>query len=93
MRRSWALFAPIMLASCAHEQPAAFSQADAEAITAKCNAPRGVLWVEDDGGVRFEPPLDMDYDASVCVLSEIKKAGVTKFGFVGNEKAPEPEGQ
>ena len=92
MRRSWAILAPAMLASCAHE-PDGFSQADADAIVAKCNAPQGVLWVEDGGAVRFEPPLDMDYDASVCLLDEIKDAGVTKFGFVGNEKAPEPEGE
>ena len=81
-----------MLASCA-PKPSAFTQADAEAISAKCNAPRGVLWVEEGGGVRFDPPLDMDYDASVCVLNEIKEAGVTKLGFVGNEKASEPEGR
>ena len=53
----------------------------------------GIGAVEEGGGVRFDPPLDMDYDASVCVLNEIKEAGVTKLGFVGNEKASEPEGR
>jgi hypothetical protein len=63
-----------------------FDQSDALAVTAKCNIPAGILWVESNGEVRFQPTSDTDYDASVCVLNELKASGTTKFGFVGNEK-------
>ncbi len=68
-----------------------FDNRDAKAVLRDCGAPEGVLWVDDGGTVRFEPPLDMDYDASVCVIEEVKKSGTTKFGFVGNEKHVTPE--
>ena len=70
-----------------------FTQADAIAITEECDAPNDILWVEADGGVRFEPPVNLPYDASACVLKGIKDAGVTKIGFIGNEKLAEPEGE
>ena len=71
----------------------AFTQAHADAITERCRAPRDILWVEGGGAVRFEPSLDLDYDVSACVLKGIKDAGVTKIGFVGNERYVESEGE
>ena len=67
---------------------AAFTQTDADAISDTCKAPRAWLTVEPGGTVRFEPPMEADYEASACILEQIKASGVTKFGFVGNDKAP-----
>ncbi|HWK41903.1 MAG TPA: biopolymer transporter ExbD [Croceibacterium sp.] len=36
--------------------------------------------------LQFEPEANASYDLSVKVLNIIKGSGVTKFGFVGNEK-------
>ena len=36
--------------------------------------------------LQFEPEPDASYELSVGVLNIIKASGVTKFGFVGNEK-------
>jgi biopolymer transport protein ExbD len=36
--------------------------------------------------LQFEPEPNASYDLSARVLSIIKGSGVTKFGFVGNEK-------
>jgi len=36
--------------------------------------------------LQFEPEADASYDLSAKVLNIIKGSGVTKFGFVGNEK-------
>ena len=36
--------------------------------------------------LQFEPEPQASYDLSARVLSIIKASGVTKFGFVGNEK-------
>ncbi|MFN2099165.1 ExbD/TolR family protein [Altererythrobacter sp. MF3-039] len=36
--------------------------------------------------LQFEPEPDASYELSVDVLNIIKASGVTKFGFVGNEK-------
>lgn len=36
--------------------------------------------------LQFEPEPLASYDLSVRVLRDIKAAGVTKFGFVGNDK-------
>jgi biopolymer transport protein ExbD len=36
--------------------------------------------------LQFEPEPNASYDLSAKVLSIIKGSGVTKFGFVGNEK-------
>ena len=36
--------------------------------------------------LQFEPEAEASYDLSARVLNIIKGSGVTKFGFVGNEK-------
>ena len=36
--------------------------------------------------LQFEPEPNASYDLSAQVLNIIKASGVTKFGFVGNEK-------
>ena len=36
--------------------------------------------------LQFEPEAEASYDLSAKVLNIIKASGVTKFGFVGNEK-------
>lgn len=36
--------------------------------------------------LQFEPDANASYDLSAKVLNIIKASGVTKFGFVGNEK-------
>ena len=36
--------------------------------------------------LQFEPEADASYDLSAKVLNIIKGSGVTKFGFVGNER-------
>src|SRR5690606_22726645 len=36
--------------------------------------------------LQFEPEADASYDLSARVLNIIKGSGVTKFGFVGNDK-------
>ncbi|MXO75187.1 biopolymer transporter ExbD [Altererythrobacter aerius] len=36
--------------------------------------------------LQFEPDSQASYDLSIRVLNLIKNSGVTKFGFVGNEK-------
>ncbi|MFB0613014.1 ExbD/TolR family protein [Aurantiacibacter poecillastricola] len=36
--------------------------------------------------LQFEPEANASYDLSARVLNLIKASGVTKFGFVGNEK-------
>ena len=36
--------------------------------------------------LQFEPEANASYDLSSKVLQTIKQSGVTKFGFVGNEK-------
>ena len=36
--------------------------------------------------LQFEPEANASYDLSARVLQTIKGSGVTKFGFVGNEK-------
>ena len=36
--------------------------------------------------LQFEPEANASYDRSAKVLNIIKASGVTKFGFVGNEK-------
>lgn len=35
--------------------------------------------------LQFEPEAQASYDLSAKVLGQIKRSGVTKFGFVGNE--------
>lgn len=64
-----------------------FTQAQADAIADTCGAGRGWLSVHPSGEVRFEPPVEADYKASLCILQRIKEIGVTKLGFVGAVKA------
>ena len=42
--------------------------------------------IEPEPELQFEPEPQASYDLSVKVLQVIKGSGVTKFGFVGNEK-------
>lgn len=44
------------------------------------------LRYEVEPELQFEPEALASYDLSVKVLNIIKASGVTKFGFVGNEK-------
>lgn len=44
------------------------------------------LLFEIEPELQFEPDANASYDLSVRVLNIIKASGVTKFGFVGNEK-------
>lgn len=71
--------------------PAPFTQGQADAISDACGADRGWMVVHPGGEVHFSPPMEADYEASVCILQRIKDSGVTKFGFVGVERAYEGE--
>ena len=42
--------------------------------------------IQPEPELQFEPEADASYEISVQVLNIIKASGVTKFGFVGNEK-------
>ena len=44
------------------------------------------LTYEVEPELQFEPEPSASYDLSAKVLNIIKQSGVTKFGFVGNEK-------
>ena len=44
------------------------------------------LRYEVEPELQFEPESNASYDLSAKVLNIIKQSGVTKFGFVGNEK-------
>ena len=44
--------------------------------------------LEDEPELQFLPEIQSDYALSTQVLNVIMASGVTKFGFVGNEKAP-----
>jgi len=44
------------------------------------------LAFEIEPELQFEPDANASYDRSALVLNIIKDSGVTKFGFVGNEK-------
>ncbi len=44
------------------------------------------LLIEPEPELQFEPEATASYDLSARVLNIIKASGVTKFGFVGNEK-------
>ena len=92
MRALLAIFASngLLLAACVQvSDTETFTQAKADAIVRECAAREGILWAEG-GTARFEPPQDLSYDVSVCLLNGIKDSGATKIGFVGNEKYTEP---
>ena len=42
--------------------------------------------IQPEPELQFEPEARASYDKSIRVLNIIKSSGVTKFGFVGNEK-------
>ena len=42
--------------------------------------------MENEPELQFEPEALASYDLSARVLDDIKASGVTKFGFVGNDK-------
>jgi biopolymer transport protein ExbD len=42
--------------------------------------------IDPEPELQFEPEAQASYDISARVLNIIKVSGVTKFGFVGNEK-------
>ena len=42
--------------------------------------------IQPEPELQFEPDQQASYDLSIRVLNLIKASGVTKFGFVGNEK-------
>lgn len=44
------------------------------------------LAIQPEPELQFEPEAQASYDLSAKVLNIIKASGVTKFGFVGNEK-------
>ena len=44
------------------------------------------LTIDPEPELQFEPEALASYDLSARVLNVIKASGVTKFGFVGNEK-------
>lgn len=56
----------------------------------ECGAPQGILWAEGNTA-HFDPPQELSYDVSACVLKGIRDSGATKIGFVGNEKYTEPD--
>jgi len=47
---------------------------------------RDTLLLEVESELQFEPNAMASYQTSARVLNIIKGSGVTKFGFVGNEK-------
>lgn len=63
-----------------------FTQTMADAVSDECGADRTWIKVDADGTVRFEPPMDANYEVSACLVKGLKDSGATKFGFVGNEK-------
>lgn len=93
------IFAAIGLVACEEQShtvefdlPVSSKQAELNAITDACNAPRDLLKIEGEA-VHFTPQPDMDYDVAACVFNGIRDAGITNFGFVGNERYQTPEGQ
>lgn len=50
-----------------------------------------VAKMEPEPDLMLEPSAGASYEVSAQVLRVIKESGVTKFGFVGNEKYPANE--
>ena len=86
IKQSITLIAIMGLAGCASVRASDndFTQAEADAMVAKCGAPKGLLTVSN-GQLTMWPVADLNHDVSVCVLREILASGKSKFGFVGNE--------
>ena len=47
---------------------------------------QATLQMDVEPELQFEPEANASYDISAQVLNIIKSSGVTKFGFVGNER-------
>jgi len=56
---------------------------DSGELVRNLNATKGI---NPEPELQFEPDAQASYDLSARVLNIIKVSGVTKFGFVGNEK-------
>jgi biopolymer transport protein ExbD len=56
---------------------------DAGELVRNLNATKNI---DPEPELQFEPESQASYDLSAQVLNIIKQSGVTKFGFVGNEK-------
>ncbi|MFN4113722.1 MAG: ExbD/TolR family protein [Sphingomonadaceae bacterium] len=56
---------------------------DSSELVRNLNATKGI---NPEPELQFEPDAQASYDLSARVLNIIKVSGVTKFGFVGNEK-------
>jgi len=56
---------------------------DSGELVRNLNATRAI---DPEPELQFEPEAQASYDISAQVLNIIKQTGVTKFGFVGNEK-------
>lgn len=77
-------FAPV-------DPPGSFTQGQADAISDACGADRRWIVVQPGGEVHFSPPMDADYEVSVCLLKRLKESGATKLGFVGSRPVGEGE--
>lgn len=42
--------------------------------------------MDEEPTLEFYPDVEASYEISAAVLMRIKQSGVTKFGFVGNER-------
>lgn len=70
-----------------------FTQADADSLAEECGAATGLVTVLSDGTASVEPPADLAYGTAACVFQGLTDAGVTKFGFLGNERHDAAESQ
>ncbi|MFC0589310.1 hypothetical protein ACFFF7_07785 [Novosphingobium aquiterrae] len=66
----------------------AFTQADADKITASCRVPSSLVVVSGEQ-VTIQPANNIPMEAFSCVLEGIRKAGVQNFGFIGNAALPD----
>ena len=80
-----------IVAGCATHP--SFDQSSLDKIATSCSLPKGSLIYHRDETVEFKLPQDANFDpgnANVggdnCLFEELKKAGVKKFCFVGNEQ-------
>lgn len=47
--------------------------------------------MEEEPVISFEMSPLAEFDVATSVLALVRESGITRFGFVGNERAPEPE--
>jgi hypothetical protein len=60
---------------------------EAARIERECGLKNGTIKVTGDQ-IRLEPSPDEAYERVDCALERLKRAGLTKLGFVGNEMNP-----